>query len=112
MYTQVWNKYLPVIKILLKRSTNGEQLLKLNTSDFNKTPSRKGTHKFNMQFSRGRVEYVSNQSVVAKELSSILLDDKIIKELFTQNEYHIGMDSKFNLSIKLIPPVPVEAELA
>ena len=34
MFVQTWNKYLPVIKILLKRSVQGEQTLEMNSSDF------------------------------------------------------------------------------
>ena len=34
MYTQIWSKYLPIIKILLKRSANGNQTLELNRIDF------------------------------------------------------------------------------
>jgi hypothetical protein len=34
MFVQTWIKYLPVIKILLKRSVNGDQTLAMNASDF------------------------------------------------------------------------------
>ena len=34
MYTQIWNKYLPIIRILLKRSTGSDQTLNLNATDF------------------------------------------------------------------------------
>jgi len=34
MFTPTWNKYLPIIKILLKRSVNAEQTLDMNSTDF------------------------------------------------------------------------------
>ena len=34
MFTQAWNKYLPVIRILMKRSVNGPQKLDTNRTDF------------------------------------------------------------------------------
>jgi hypothetical protein len=113
MYTQIWNKYLPIIKILLKRSSSGDQVFDLNVSDFKKSgASRKAGYKFAIQFSKGRVDNVISTSEFAKDLAAVLLEDKFIKELFTQNDYHIAMNAKFQLSIKFISSAPVEVEEA
>jgi hypothetical protein len=111
MYTQTWLKYLPIIKILLKRSVNGHQLLNLNTSDFEKLgATRKAGYKFNIQFSNGRVNNVISSSEMAKDLSSVLLEDKTVKELFTQNDYQVDMNAKFQLGIKFIPKAAAQPE--
>ena len=34
MYTNVWAKYLPIIRIVMKRSLAAEQILALNAPDF------------------------------------------------------------------------------
>ena len=34
MYNHIWKKYLPIIKILLKKSVAEEQVLALNRVDF------------------------------------------------------------------------------
>ncbi|HVE61726.1 MAG TPA: hypothetical protein VNA26_07900 [Chitinophagaceae bacterium] len=119
MYRQAWVKYLPVIKILLKRSAvSGDQVLNMNIPDFEKLGARKAGYKFAIEFSKGRVEKLINASPIAKDLSALLFEDAAVKELFTQNEYHISMNSKFQLAIKYIPqPVseteePVTEELA
>lgn len=101
MYTQTWNKYLPIIKILLKRSVNSPQTLNLNVGDFEKLGStRKSGYKFSILFSNGRVDNVISSSQMAKELSVVLLEDKMVKDLFTQNDYKIDMNAKFQLSIQ------------
>ena len=41
MFLQTWNRYLPVIKILLKRSVNAEQTLDMNSSDFQRASGGK-----------------------------------------------------------------------
>ena len=41
MFLQTWNRYLPVIKILLKRSVNAEQTLDMNSSDFQRASVEK-----------------------------------------------------------------------
>jgi hypothetical protein len=113
MYIQTWNKYLPIIKILLKRSVTGEQSLSLNIPDFEKAGAgRKTGYKFNIQFSKGRVDNVISASPIAKDLATVLLQDKAVKELFIQNDYHVSMNTKFQLGIKLIPAQETEEEPA
>jgi len=34
MYTNIWTKYLPIIRIVMKRSLTAEQTLVLNAPDF------------------------------------------------------------------------------
>jgi len=109
MYIQIWNKYLPIIKILLKRSMAADQLFDLNVSDFKKSgAARKAGYKFAIHFSKGRVDNVISTSEMAKDLASVLLEDKFIKELFIQNDYHIAMNAKFQLTIKFVSQQPVE----
>jgi len=103
MYIQTWSKYLPIIKILLKRAANGDQSLNLNVGDFEKLGStRKAGYKFNIHFSNGRVDNVISSSEMAKDLASVLLGDPKVKELFTLNDYHVNMNAKFHLAIKFI----------
>ena len=39
LYVHVWNKYLPIIRILMKKSAAGAQTLDLNRIDFEKAGS-------------------------------------------------------------------------
>ncbi|MGB8193103.1 MAG: hypothetical protein WCF67_14340 [Chitinophagaceae bacterium] len=111
MYTQTWVKYLPVIKILIKRAVTSDQLLDLNRHDFEKAGiARKSNHKFSIEFSGGRVNNVISASALAKNLASVLLEDKVVKETFTQNDYTIAMNTKFQLSIKYFSKQPVATE--
>jgi hypothetical protein len=101
-------KYLPVVKILLKRAVAGEQVLNLNRSDFEKAGiARKSNHKFNLEFSNGRVNVI-NSSMLAKNLAAVLLEDKVVKETFTLNDYTISMNTKFQMNIKFIAKEPLE----
>ena len=112
MYARIWTKYQPVIKILLKRSAGGEQSLDLNNSDFEKAgATRKAGYKFTIEFSKGRVDNVISSSNIAKGLASVLLEDKMIKDMFTQNDYRISMNGKFQLAIKLMSNLPLETKL-
>ena len=109
MYTNVWNKYLPIIRILLKKTATADQALDLNLSDFERAGiARKSGYKFNIVFSKGRVDNVIISLPLASNLASVLLGDPVIKELFMQNDYHVSMNTKFQLSMKRIPQPETE----
>jgi hypothetical protein len=104
MYILTWNKYLPVIKILLKRAIAEEQSLALNSTDFQKTAVVKKTgFSFSIKFSHGRATNLIGAPLPAKDLASVLMEDTTVKELFTKKDFHINMDAKFRLGIKYIP---------
>ncbi|HEY1112789.1 MAG TPA: hypothetical protein VGE66_04490 [Chitinophagaceae bacterium] len=104
MNTQIWAKYLPIIKILMKRSAGGDQVLNLNLTDFERAGmARKSGYKFTIQFSNGRVDNVISAIPLAKDLATALLEDAAVKELLLQNDYHISLNPKYQLGIKFIP---------
>jgi hypothetical protein len=110
MYTQVWNKYLPVIRILLKRSASAEQNLGLNRIDFEKgNRTRKPACSFNIELVNGRFSSIS-QSVPAKELVAALMEDEVSKTLLRQNTYAISLNSDFLLKIKNNTPASEPGE--
>lgn len=103
MYTNVWNKYLPIIRILLKKTAAADQTLDLNLPDFERAGiARKSGYKFNIVFSKGRVDNVIISSPLASNLAQVLLGDPVIKELFMKNDYHVGMNTKFQMNFKCI----------
>ena len=112
MYTQTWNKYLPVIRILLKRALNEDQKLQLNISDFQKTATvRKTGHKFTLEFSDGKSANIGLPEI-AKDLSTVLLLDPVTREILKENEYSISFDTKYQLSFKRVAVLAPEPETA
>ena len=112
MYTQIWNKYLPVIRILVKRTATADQALNLNPSDFkNAGAVRKSGYKFEVEFVNGKVNNLLYLPDMGKDFAASFLQDKIIQELLAQNDYVIAMNGKFQLTIHRIPStaeVPTE----
>lgn len=111
MYTQIWNKYLPIIKILMKRSVNEDQVLSLNVTDFERAgAARKSGYKFLIIFSNGRVDNILSASPLAKDLAAMLLQESATRELIMQNDYQINMTAKFQLGIKHMGKIASEEE--
>ncbi|MGZ8541260.1 MAG: hypothetical protein ACXWV6_11465 [Chitinophagaceae bacterium] len=110
MYTHIWNKYLPVIRILLKKSAAEEQKMGLNRTDFEKgNRTRKPACSFNIELEKGRFVTLS-QSVPAKDLVAALMVDDVSKALLKQNNYNISLNS--DLLLCITNKTPVEAETA
>ena len=104
MYTYTWKKYLPVIRLLLKRSADAEQTVSLNRTDFEKTTKlRKPACSFSVEIVKGRLS-AGNLSVPAKDLVGILQEDEAARILMRQHQYSISLNSDFLLSIKNITP--------
>ena len=101
MYTQVWTKYLPIIRILLKRSATGDQTLDMKRIDFERAGSgRKAGYKFTIEFRKGRVSNLISSSPLASNLAAVLLQDPVVKDLFLKIDYDISLNTRFQLHIK------------
>jgi hypothetical protein len=106
MFSQAWNKYLPIIKILMKRSASGSsQVVDMNKTDFERAAGgRKAKFTFNVTLHKGRIQNVSSPSPVAKELATILQEDDMTRILVRQYDYEFSVNGSFQLSIKNITP--------
>jgi hypothetical protein len=101
MFTQTWNKYLPIIKILMKRSTTGPQTLDMNLTDFQRAAGgRKVKFTFAVTLHKGRIQNVTSPPPLAKELSIILQEDDMTRQLVRQQDYEFSLNSDFQLTIK------------
>lgn len=113
MYTKVWAKYMPVIRIVLKRSLNSEQILSLNAQDFERAGmARKSGYKFLIKFKEGKIGNVIVDLPLASSLAQAVLADEAIKDLLLKNEFHISLNPKFELTIKRIQLQNVATEEA
>lgn len=109
MYTYTWKKYLPVIRLLLKRSVAGDQMMNLNRIDFEKgSRARKPSCSFEINVNNGRLQSLKAPAP-AKDLMDILMADDIAKKLLRGNHYMITLNSDFELRLKHFP---AEGELA
>jgi hypothetical protein len=105
MYTHIWLKYLPIIKILLKRSASGDQSLDLNRIDFERAGTgRKAGYKFTIELTNGRVANVISNSPLAPDLAAVLLQDEASKAILANNNFQVSLNTRFQLSIKNCTP--------
>src|SRR6185369_15574313 len=105
MFVQLWNKYLPVIRILLKKSASGEQMLTMNKTDFERAAGgKKLKHTFKIFNRYNKLENAPKQPMLVKQLATALAEDEATKQLMKQYEYNIILNSNFQLTIKNCNP--------
>ena len=105
MYTYTWKKYLPVIRLLLKKSAVAEQSMTLNRTDFEKTTKlRKPSCSFSIEIKNTRSSTI-NPVAAAKDLLEVLTQDDASRPLLRGNHYAISLNSDFILHIKNLSPV-------
>jgi len=112
MYANIWSKYLPIIRIVMKRSLAAEQILALNAPDFERAGmKRKSGYKFSFGLKDGKLKNVIIDLPLASSLAAVLLEDKVVRDLIETNEFYISLSAKYELTIRHVPhPVLVEMD--
>ena len=100
-YLQTWKKYLPVIRLHIKRSLVEDQSFKLNITDFESAGDRgKSGYTFNITMEDGKVTNNISGSAVARDLYEALKSDDVIKAMLQDKSVKISVGKSFLLSIK------------
>lgn len=104
MYNHIWKKYLPIIKILMKKSLTEEQVLTLNRIDFERAGTgRKAGYKFIIEFTDGKVGNVISGSALAMHLAQVIVEDEGAKQIIEEYNFEVSLNTKFQLTIRNVP---------
>jgi hypothetical protein len=104
MYTNVWLKYLPIIRIVMKRALVSDQVLSLNAPDFARAGlSRKLGYPFVIGLKNGKLKNVIIDIPLASSLATLLKEDKVISAMIENAEFDISLNTKYEMTIKHIP---------
>lgn len=114
MFSPTWNKYVPVIRILLKRSLkSGEEQLSMNQTDFSRAAGgKKVKFAFQLKYRDGRLENAEKASPIARNLAEVLGEDETIRKILKENNFAFGMNNLCQLSMRHKGPVEQPPEEA
>ncbi|MEO8886046.1 MAG: hypothetical protein ABI367_08290 [Mucilaginibacter sp.] len=103
-YLLTWKRYLPVIRLHLKKSVNEDQSFKLNITDFESAGDRgKSGYTFNLSMENGKLTNNISSSAVARDLYEALKSDELIKAMLVDKNVKISVGKSFLFSIKTSP---------
>jgi hypothetical protein len=101
MFASIWSKYFPVVKILMKKSANSDQVLDFNSIDFERLgKARKAGYKFNIEFVDGKLSNNFGNNELAASLVTELREDTTTNALLSMNNYEFSFNTRLQLSIK------------
>ena len=104
MYRNVWLRYLPIIRIVMKRALAAEQILALNAPDFERAGvKRKSGYRFSFNLKGGKLQNVIVELPLASSLAAVLLEDKAVREFTETNEFYFALNTKYELTIRHVP---------
>jgi hypothetical protein len=100
LFLSAWKKYIPVIRILIKKSATETQVLNMNRTDFEKDVKRKSGYKFVVNFIGGKPDIIVAGSEIIQSFITALLSDEIVSQLLLKKSYSFMLNSKYQLEIK------------
>jgi hypothetical protein len=113
MFLSLWTKYLPVIRIVLKKTLAEEQILPLNKLEFQSVDNRKNAnHSFNIEIINGKVQNSVGSATIGKDFFNVINNDNSINQFISDKTVWFTMGKNYQLTLKteLAQPVAVEEE--
>ncbi len=100
-FAGVWNKYLPAIRILVKKTAITEQVLGMNRADFERAAGiRKAGYRFSVSFINGRADALFNGNDIVQAFIGVLQDDVVTHALLAENDYTFSFSTKYQMLMK------------
>lgn len=88
----LWTKYLPAIRILLKKAVNEEQQFTLSKMELQSVDNRKNVNfSFNLEITNGKVESGLGVSPMGKDLFNVLNGDLLLRTFMLDKKINIQM---------------------
>jgi hypothetical protein len=88
----LWTKYLPAIRILLKKAVNEAQKISFNKIELQSIDNRKNANfSFNMEIHNGKIENSMAVPPMGKDLFAVLNSDMLTKNFMVDKKIMIQM---------------------
>ncbi len=99
-YTSVWAKYVPIIRILIKKAASAKQELQFNRIDFERAGyTRKSGYKFSVSLINNKPAALFTGNELVQTFISALQSDAVIHEHLLHSNYTFVFSGKFLLQI-------------
>ncbi len=103
LFMTTWKKYLPFIRVLMKKSITGEQTLCMNRIDFERGGrSKKWGYNFVISFVNRRPAPTAGDDEFARAFIDVMQDDAIVSGHIGAGDYSFSLNNKYELTIKNI----------
>src|SRR5258708_4921926 len=100
-YLALWTKYLPAIRILLKKAVTEQQQMSVGKLELQSIDTRKNVNfSFNMEINHGKVENSLAVHALGKDLFNVMNGDSVVRTFMRDKNIVIEMTKATMLSIR------------
>ena len=111
-FLALWTKYLPAIRIMLKKAINEEQQITLSKMELQSVDSRKNVNfSFDLTINNGKVENSINVAQIGKDLFTVLNGDPAVRNFMLEKKVSIQMSRASLLTFKSSDLSTAQAEV-
>jgi hypothetical protein len=97
----LWTKYLPAIRILLKKAVNEEQQFAFSKIELQSIDNRKNANfSFSLEISNGKVESAPGVPPMGKDLFTVLNSDLVVRKFMVDKKIMIQMTRSSLLTLR------------
>ena len=91
-FLMLWTKYLPAIRILLKKAVTEKQQITLSKMELQSIDNRKNVNfSFDMEINNGKIENSMLVPQMGKDLFSVLNGDSLVRAFMLDKKINIHM---------------------
>jgi len=106
-FLMLWNKYLPAIRILLKKSVTEDQQIMLSKMELQSVDTRKNVNfSFSVEISKGKMENSIGVSPIGKDLFAVLAGDPVVRLFMSDKTISLQMTRASVLTFKTLVVQP------
>ena len=111
-FLALWTKYLPAIRIMLKKAINEEQQITLSKMELQSVDNRKNVNfSFDLTINSGKVENSISVAQIGKDLFSVLNGDPAVRNFMLEKKVSIQMSRASLLTFKCTDLSTAQAEV-
>jgi hypothetical protein len=97
----LWTKYLPAMRILLKKAMTEEQQFTFSKIELQTVDNRKNVNfSFNLEIWNGKIESILGISSLSKDLFNVLNGDPIVRNFMADKKIMIQMNRSALLTFR------------
>ncbi|MES2689811.1 MAG: hypothetical protein V4658_05370 [Bacteroidota bacterium] len=97
IYIALWKKYLPVIRLLLKKTDTADQTLELYKHELKKPGVTSTSYVFALKIINGKPALKTDVKPAAYDLMTVLNENELMREWLSNKSVIISLDSSFML---------------
>src|SRR5258708_17044587 len=111
-FLALWTKYLPAIRIMLKKAVNEDQQITLSKMELQSVDNRKNVNfSFELAILNGKLENSIGAAPMGKDLFSVLNGDPAVRSFMLEKRITIQMSRASLLTFKCTDLSKAEAEV-